>query len=140
MLSILIVEDSVDRIDVLSQLYARHKLTVCRDGQSAMQALRDVSFDLIHLDFDLGAGLDGVDVAMQIRVACPETLVIIHSEHPSGANEIAEILPGALQAPISILSARNRISSQLKALLSDSGLKSTERIASLLRESQQDHV
>jgi len=134
MLSILIVEDGDNRIEVLRSLYSRHKLTVCRDGQSAMKTLRTGAFDLIHLDHDLEGELTGVDVAGTIRSACPETPVIVHSENSSGVSAILRVLPDALQIPISTLSEKTPLTSQLKALLSASGLDSADRIVTLLRE------
>jgi CheY-like chemotaxis protein len=133
-LSILIVEDGDNRIEVLRRLYAQHELTVCRDGQSAMTTLRTGAFDLIHLDHDLEGELTGVDVAEKIRLVCPETPVIVHSENPIGANSIARVLPSALQVPISKLSENTPLTSQLKALLADSEFESADRIITLLRE------
>jgi CheY-like chemotaxis protein len=132
-LKILIVEDGDNRTEVLRRLYSQHNLTVCRDGQSSMKTLRNGAFDLIHLDHDLEGDLTGEDVAEKIRLVCPETPVIIHSENPSGASKIARILPDAIKVPISQFFEDTSKISQLKALVSDSGLESAECVIHLLR-------
>jgi hypothetical protein len=98
-----------------------------------MKTLRNGAFDLIHLDHDLEGDLTGEDVAEKIRLVCPETPVIIHSENPSGASKIARILPDAIKVPISQFFEDTSKISQLKALVSDSGLESAECVIHLLR-------
>lgn len=57
-----------------------HEVTVCEDGQAAIEALEQSTFDAAIVDLKM-PGLSGWDVTDHIKEVSPETFVIIHTGH-----------------------------------------------------------
>ena len=57
-----------------------YEVTVCEDGQAAIEALEQSTFDAAIVDLKM-PGLSGWDVTDHIKEVSPETFVIIHTGH-----------------------------------------------------------
>lgn len=94
--TILVVEDSAERIRIFKEQFAADTCTVVSSYCGAVTALYGFAFDEIWLDYDLGVGrLSGADVAEWMVENLPpdrRPRVIVHSAHAVGAITIAAIL------------------------------------------------
>ena len=57
-----------------------HEVTVCEDGETALEALVDQHFDAAIVDLKM-PGISGWEVTDHIKQVSPETFVIIHTGH-----------------------------------------------------------
>ncbi len=104
---VLIVEDCIERFQVLASQFPDACLTFVRTASQAIRELTDVTcaflrFDVIMLDHDLdedntGVNGEGIDVAKWIAQhhwhEPPQ--IIIHSANPPGAANMESILKSA---------------------------------------------
>jgi len=81
MIRTLIVEDDALVARTLGRLLSRHLDVVdaVTDGEAALRRLEHDQIDLVITDFDLGAGMTGVDLALRIREARPQIRIIMVS-------------------------------------------------------------
>lgn len=81
MIRTLIVEDDALVARTLGRLLSRHFEVVdaVTDGETALLRVEHDKIDLVITDFDLGAGMTGVDLAQKIRDARPEIRIILVS-------------------------------------------------------------
>jgi len=105
---VLIVEDKIERQEILSNLYRAHAWILVHTAARAINLLRAYDFDLISLDYDLAGPSKGEEIAAII----PETRnanarVLIHSMNDVGAKRIMELLPKAEFVPISKITRDN---------------------------------
>jgi len=118
-LRILIVEDTVERQEILKNLYREHAWILVHTADRAIRLLGVYNFDLISLDFDLAGDKKGDVVASFISCSRnSETKVIVHSMNPQGAAKISEFLPSAIHVPLSRMTKTNRIFKRLRQELS----------------------
>jgi CheY-like chemotaxis protein len=117
---ILIVEDSPDRQEVLTNLYRGHAWVLVNTASRARTLLSAFTFDLISLDYDLAGGEKGDAVAETIAASSSAgALVIVHSMNAAGADRIRAAIPEAVFAPISKMTRDNatfrRLQEQLRS-------------------------
>lgn len=81
MIRTLIVEDDALVARTLGRLLSRHLDVVdaVTDGEAALRRVEHDQIDLVITDFDLGAGMTGVDLAQRLREARPEIRIIMVS-------------------------------------------------------------
>lgn len=119
-LRVLIVEDSLERLALLRNLYVGHTVSAADTCASAEALLRGETFDLVHLDYDLGQETS-VTFARKLASNTAGALVVIHSDNPAGATQLQTLLPDALIVPISILRRSAPELSRLKSALAATG-------------------
>ena len=108
-LRVLIVEDTQERQNVLMSLYRAHAWILAPTGHRAVTLLNAYDFDIISLDYNLRGPLTGAEVAQAIASSRNQnTRVVIHSMNPKGAIQIAQLLPEAVQFPVSKMVRSNR--------------------------------
>ncbi|HKO43863.1 MAG TPA: cyclic-phosphate processing receiver domain-containing protein [Pyrinomonadaceae bacterium] len=108
-LRVLIVEDTEERQNVLMSLYRAHAWILAATGRRAVTLLNAYDFDIISLDYNLRGPLTGAEVAQAIASSRNQnTRVVIHSMNPKGAIQIAQLLPDAVQFPVSKMVGSNR--------------------------------
>lgn len=112
---VLIVEDSSERQKILRDLYRDHAWIAVSTAIRANCLLDAYDFDLVSLDFDLGGGSKGDEVARHLRESSNSGVeVIIHSDNAPGAARIKSILPTAIHVPMSTITKTNAVFKQLK--------------------------
>lgn len=93
---ILVVEDEPG----LQELYkleleeSGHKVRLCADGESAIQAAKDEEFDLVVLDIKLPR-MEGTEVLHEIKKHKRDLPVILNSAYVSYKNDFANWLADA---------------------------------------------
>jgi DNA-binding response OmpR family regulator len=99
-MKVLIVDDDQQMVFLLQTTLRRNGYTTCHTftGEGALELLRtEKDIDVILLDIDLGAGIDGIEVAR--RMPRGMHLVIISGMDPddirSRANQTVRALEGA---------------------------------------------
>jgi len=118
-LRILIVEDTVERQEILKNLYREHAWILAHTADRAIRMLSVYDFDLVSLDFDLAGDKKGDEVASFIsRSRNSKTKVIVHSMNPQGAVKISRLLPNAVHVPLSKMTKTNRVFKRLRQELS----------------------
>lgn len=66
-------------------------------GEDALAALRDEPVDLVCMDINLGAGIDGIETAQRLRQMQPVSILFISAySDPAVRSRINEAVPGAL--------------------------------------------
>ena len=114
---ILIVEDDDNRIMQFKIQFLVYKdVIITKSSAEAVGLVKDIKFDVIFLDHDLGICPEtgdktcrvflksgtgtGYEVAESIKDSINEnTLVIIHSWNPAGANNMMKVIPNNVYAP-----------------------------------------
>lgn len=71
-----------------------HEVTTARNGEEALERLRENRFDLALVDLKLGGRIDGLRVLEAIRWRWPSTAVIILTAHGSLESAVAAIREG----------------------------------------------
>lgn len=80
MSKILVIEDSIEIVDLFKRFLDNHELTFAYNGEQAIDERCNKKFDLIFMDNDLGEGLTGEDIAwLQADSINNFTLTIVHS-------------------------------------------------------------
>lgn len=133
---ILIVDDAKTNLDILVEgLRADHKLSLARDGESALQVAVRTPPDLVLLDIVM-PGMDGYDVCRRMR-EMPETAevpIMFLSSLEEVQDKTRGFEVGAndyLTKPFDMLEVKARVRSLLKAKAYNDAVK--EQIASELR-------
>ena len=77
--NVLVVDDE-EEIGILFQrlLGGTQKVTVARDGQEALEKVREKPFDLVFLDVKL-PGMDGVETLEKLKQIVPDAVVVMMS-------------------------------------------------------------
>lgn len=94
-MKILIVEDSLERIEWFERILSNHTLFISTNAITAKSYLLNEDFDLIFLDHDLGEHTQtGLDVAQYL---CSQSYlykpnIIVHSMNYDGAKQIESLL------------------------------------------------
>lgn len=112
---VLIVEDSLERQEILRNFYRDHAWIEVRTAIRAKRLLDEYDFDLVSLDFDLAGKGKGDEVARHLRESrnCGAA-VIIHSDNSPGAARIKSILPDAVHLPMSKITKSNAMFKKLR--------------------------
>jgi sigma-B regulation protein RsbU (phosphoserine phosphatase) len=117
---VLVVDDVPENREILSRRLQRRGIETVEagDGESALTAIQNESFDLILLDVMM-PGLSGIDVLQRIRETHPPTLLpVIMATANDGSEEIARAFElGAndyVTKPIDFTVAFARIKTQLE--------------------------
>lgn len=78
-------------------------VTAVNDAQSCLAAATHESFDLALLDYHLGGGMTGEDVANDLRVCAPNTVLVILTGDPhipqSARNIVDAVLTKGMSDP-----------------------------------------
>ena len=133
MLSILIVEDSLERINLFRSLLTACSTRFARSSGEAIALLSGRTFDLIFLDYDLADETTATPVAHYIRDEKIAAKVVIHSDNPGGAGVLSSLLKNSLAVPVALLRGNSDANSRLKALLARPDLTDTEEVLGVLR-------
>ncbi len=91
---------------------AGYEVATASSGEEALDRLRSTGFDLIMLDLQLGARVDGIRVLEAVRWRWPDTIVIILTGHPSVDSAVAAIeegVDGYLRKPVDPAELRQAI-------------------------------
>jgi sigma-B regulation protein RsbU (phosphoserine phosphatase) len=141
-LRILIVDDVADNIDVLvGALRGEHRLSVARDGESALRIAAENPPDLVLLDIMM-PGMDGYEVCRRLRAseATREIPVMFLSALEDVANKARGFEIGGndyLTKPFEILEVKARVRSLLRAkAYADAVREAQEREMNVAREIQ----
>jgi CheY-like chemotaxis protein len=114
-LKILIIEDTPERQQILTNLYKDHAWILVHTAVRAKRLLDVFDFDLISMDYNLAGEADGDEVAAFIKNSRnADASVIVHSMNPSGAKRIEEILPNAMSIPLSKITRNNKTFKRLR--------------------------
>lgn len=127
---ILVLEDEQYRIDWMQEAFAHHNVTYCLNAKEAYDVLEhDTNWDVFFLDHDLAdehyqahdemtdedayyawqqgdtGSATGFDVAcyIQAKSELRDTLTIVHSMNPTGAEAIEKVLSHAVRIPFGYL-------------------------------------
>lgn len=96
---------------------AGHTVTTAASGEDALEALRDMRFDLMLLDLRLGGRVDGLRVLEAVRWRWPSTIVIMLTAHgslESAQAAIEEGVDGYLLKPVEPSEVREAIEEALE--------------------------
>lgn len=95
-LSILFADDEESLQDLMSMELPRmgHRVTVCPDGKSAVQALDREAFDCLLVDLDM-PGMNGIEVIRRAKELAPETEAIVLTGKESLDTAVAAMRYGA---------------------------------------------
>ncbi|MBM79800.1 MAG: transcriptional regulator [Planctomycetaceae bacterium] len=95
-LRVLFVDDEAAIREVMKIELPRmgHDLVVCEDGEAAIKALEEHTFDAAIVDLRM-PGIDGWEVVDALNETSPETQVIIHTGHGNMEEAIQAIRRGA---------------------------------------------
>lgn len=117
-LRVLIVEDTPERQEVLTQLFRAHAWMLVHTGRRAITLLKAYDFDLLSLDYNLRGELTGETVARALLDTRNASVrVLVHSLNPRGRARILEIIPQAVVYPESRMVRSNEVFKQLRASL-----------------------
>lgn len=101
-------------------LRPRAELTLCRQGDEAVQLVREAldegePFDVIVLDIRMPPGIDGVEAARQIRELMPEVQILFVSGFSDyGRSDLEELVPpathmGYIEKPVRLSELASKI-------------------------------
>src|SRR3954471_203855 len=113
-LNILVVDDDAPLRDTLARSFTRegHSVVAVPDGQSALDAAEEGSFDIVLLDVALGPGLAGHDVARELRARRNVVPIIMLTALDSEADIVLGLEAGAddyVTKPFGLGELRSRI-------------------------------
>src|ERR1700760_3758314 len=94
-----------------------HKVTAVPDGETALDAAADRSYDVVLLDVALGAGPTGYDVARMLRSRRDVVPIIILTALDSEADAVQGLEAGAddyVTKPFGLAELRSRIRAVLR--------------------------
>ena len=114
-LRILIVEDSVQRLQSLVSLLDEYAWIAVETATRANCLLGSYDFDLIFLDYNLANDETGAQVAKYIQHSGSKTAqIIVHSMNVEGSKEIQRYNPKAQIIPAAKLFKKKAIFKRLK--------------------------
>ncbi len=113
-LRVLFVDDEAPIREVMRIELPRmgHDVTVCEDGESALEVLVDQDFDAAIVDLKM-PGISGWEVTDHIKQMSPDTFVIIHTGHGDMQQAIRAVRHGAddfLNKPCKLLDIQQALS------------------------------
>jgi two-component system OmpR family response regulator len=136
--SVLLVDDEREFVDTLSsRLEIRGlKVDVAYDGESAIEKVKQKSFDAILLDLAM-PGMDGIETLKRLRELNPDSQVVLLTGRATVKNATEAMRLGALdllEKPVDIEALVEKIeeASRNKTRLSDQRIQ--ERMTDILRK------
>jgi DNA-binding NtrC family response regulator len=118
MISVLIVDDDPECIEILRNLYRYQSVITCSNAKDALDHLNNKTFEVLQLDYDLHDDLTGEEVARFLSKHSEKPIVVVHSDNANGAALIKSVLPDSIHLPISKIMAESSARSRLKQYLS----------------------
>ena len=114
-LQILVVDDEQSICLLLHDALTRfgHTVVTCQDGESALAAAQERSFDLILLDIRM-PGMDGLEALKRLRRSQPEAMFVMITGYAKD-----DIIDRALQSGASACLCKPFSLTQVKKLLDD---------------------
>src|ERR1044072_305218 len=118
-LEILLVDDDRPLREMLTRSFERegHHVTAVGDGDSALDAAAERSYDVVLLDVALGAGPTGYDVARMLRSRRDVVPIIMLTALDSEADAVQGLEAGAddyVTKPFGLAELRSRIRAVLR--------------------------
>src|SRR3954453_3779067 len=118
-LDILLVDDDRPLREMLTRSFERegHRVTAVADGDTALEAAQDRSYDVVLLDVALGAGPTGYDVARMLRSRRDVVPIIMLTALDSEAGAVLGREAGAddyVTKPFGLAELRSRIRAVLR--------------------------
>jgi DNA-binding response OmpR family regulator len=118
-LDILLVDDDKPLRDMLTRSFERegHRVTAVPDGETALDAAQERSYDVVLLDVALGAGPTGYDVARMLRSRRDVVPIIMLTALDSEADAVQGLEAGAddyVTKPFGLAELRSRIRAVLR--------------------------
>jgi CheY-like chemotaxis protein len=118
MLRVLIIEDTIERQEILRKLFRENAWILANTAGRAATLAQAYDFDVICIDYDLDGEAKGSEVARAVAGGRnAKAKVFIHSMNPEGWKEIREHLPEARILPVSRMTENSRIFKRLPAEL-----------------------
>ena len=122
---ILFVDDELPLRGVVSRLLARRgvDVTTAGDAVSAVEMLRDQSFDLLLTDFQM-PDMDGFELLAHVRENYPNLPAIMMTGHASVQHAVQAMAGGAvdyLPKPFAVDALAERVMAQIEARRTDRG-------------------
>lgn len=112
-MKVLIIEDKLERIDVLRAIYLSHEVSVAENFEEAQYTLKSNTYDIVNLDYDL----HDTNTESLTHLISSSTLVVIHSENPDGVERLRSHLTGAIAVPFHLFTEKSPEMSKLKAMM-----------------------
>jgi len=114
-LQVLVVDDEQSICLLLQDVLTRfgHTVVTCQDGESALAAAQERSFDLILLDIRM-PGMDGLEALRRLRRSQPEAMFVMITGYAKD-----DIIDQALQSGASACLCKPFSLAQVKKLLDD---------------------
>src|SRR3954451_19799286 len=126
-MEILLVDDDRPLREMLTRSFERegHRVTAVGDGETALEAAQERSFDVVLLDVALGAGPTGYDVARMLRSRRDVVPIIMLTALDSEADAVQGLgagpaagadaaAPASLTRPFGLAELRSRIRAVLR--------------------------
>src|SRR6187401_646235 len=118
-LDILLVDDDRPLREMLTRSFERegHRVTAVPDGETALDAASERSYDVVLLDVALGAGPTGYDVARMLRSRRDVVPIIMLTALDSEADAVQGLEAGAddyVTKPFGLAELRSRIRAVLR--------------------------
>jgi DNA-binding response OmpR family regulator len=118
-LDILLVDDDRPLREMLTRSFERegHRVTAVPDGEAALDAAQERSFDVVLLDVALGSGPTGYDVARMLRSRRDVVPIIMLTALDSEADAVQGLEAGAddyVTKPFGLAELRSRIRAVLR--------------------------
>jgi DNA-binding response OmpR family regulator len=118
-LEILLVDDDRPLREMLTRSFERegHRVTAVPDGDTALDAAQERSYDVVLLDVALGAGPTGYDVARMLRSRRDVVPIIMLTALDSEADAVQGLEAGAddyVTKPFGLAELRSRIRAVLR--------------------------
>ena len=114
-LQVLVVDDEQSICLLLQDVLTRfgHTVVTCQDGESALAAAQERSFDLILLDIRM-PGMDGLEALRRLRRSQPEAMFVMITGYAKD-----DVIDQALQSGASACLCKPFSLAQVKKLLDD---------------------
>lgn len=101
---ILVLEDSIARLNYFIERYGSHDLTIIENATNAIGLLEENTYDVIFLDNDLGDDNgEGIDVVKYLYENSyndnNSSSIVIHSWNTAAVKAMANLLPQAYVMP-----------------------------------------
>jgi DNA-binding response OmpR family regulator len=97
MIKLLIVDDEVDFLEMLTNRLKKRKIDVegVTSGEDALKRMEEKVFDVVVLDIKMPQGMDGIEVLRRIKEKWPLIEVILLTGHASVETSIEGLHLGA---------------------------------------------